>query len=236
MESNRWKLVWLSVIVALLLPITSRGNDVTPDDLPTIELLIDAHKLIKKQEDLSLVQLTEISTTHKTWTEEAVEKYNKTRKTLNKRLSDVNDYLKLALMITNSTLKLKKLIENYADFTSITYSHALKKPYVMIYYAKANYQLSKEVKHLKEMALTFAVAETSILKATMKEKYVMLGRIETSIDKMNRIISHTDLVVRSILIRGLKIYHLQDLLDDDTTDLLADKIIALWYKEQKVKI
>lgn len=205
-----------------------------PKDLPSIEALISAHKALSKMEDQGIKEIGAITTTQ-TFTDKATKAYNQTRTILNKRLSDGVSYVQLATQVTNVTMKLERLIENYKDFTTTTFQYTVKKPYVLVYYTRANLQLKKEIKHLTEMVAGLAAANFNILKATMEEKFQLLSRIEISIAAINRIIDHNDLVCRTLLRNGLKIYHVQDILNDRTFELTTQKLIARWDKEQGVK-
>ena len=208
------------------------ANIVFPGDTPSIEALIDAHKKMAKAEDLAIVELELIKETQSI-TKKATDAYNKTRTVLNKRLSDATSYIQLVSQLTNVTLKLERLIENYKDFTTITFQYTVKKPYVLIYYTRANLLLKKEIKHLSEMVTMYAASGLNILKATMEEKFQILSKLEMSISAMNMIIDHNDLVCRTLVRNGLKIYHIQDMLGIMTKELSTQKLIARWDKEQE---
>ncbi len=221
----------ISLFVLLLCPEVCSGNKFVPDDLPTIEALIDAHKKMKRAEDLAVLELTAIEETHRL-TDKAVAAYNNTRSILNKRLADANSYLMLAVHISNVAIKVARVVQNYADFTTTTYDYALKKPFVMVYYTKANYELAKESKHVAEMVAGFTASGLNLLKATMEENYKVLMQIENSIARMNRIIATNNMICRGMIHTGLKIWHVQDILSDKAMDSIANKIIALWIGNQ----
>ena len=236
MESNRKILITFLATAAMLLPEKAGAIDMSPPpDTGSIEALIDAHKKLKKAEDVAVLELMSVTETT-TLTSRITKKYNETRTTLNQRMADGQAYLKLALQLTNITLKLKQLVESYSEFTTLTYEHALKKPYVMVYYARANYKLEKEIKHLSTMIGGYTASGFNLLKATMEERYQLLDKIDSSIRKMNQIIWRNELICRSTLIFGLKSYHVKDLWGDETQELIKDVLIARWYKDQNVKI
>lgn len=235
MERTKQMIVALFAIIATTFFTASKAYaDVIPipEDVPSIEALIDAHKKMKKAEDLAVLELGAIEETHGL-TERVTAAYNKTRTTLNKRLSDGNSYLSLATQIVNVTVKLENLIENYKDFTTLTYQYALKKPYVLVYYTKANYKLSKEIKHLSAIIGEYTASGLGILKATLEEKYRMVNMIEVSISALNRIIWRSDLICRSVIRIGLKSYHIQDLFDKETQELMTQLLIEQWHKDIK---
>lgn len=224
----------LSVIIFLSISIDGFALDVIPlpNDQPTIEALIDAHKKMRKAEDLAVLEITAIEETHRL-TDKAAKAFNQTRTVLNKRMSDVNSYIMLATRLTKVTLSMKKLVGDYKDFTTLTYQNALKHPMAMFYFTRANLLLKKEIEHLTHLIAGYVSSQVNILKATMKEKYQMLSEIEMSIANLHRIIMHNDLVCRSMLYTGIKIWHIQDIFNKETQELILHKIIALWIKNSK---
>ena len=220
----------VAVIVLLVASLPLKAGTV-PNDLPTIEALIDAHKKMKKAEDLAVLELTAIEETH-SLTEKVTTAFNKTRTALNKRMSDANSYIALASQVTGVALKLKNLVENYADFTTLTYEHAVNNPLVMVYYVNANAKIKNEVKHVEALVAGFTASGLNLLKATMQEKYAALAKIENAIARINRIIGHASLMCRSMVNGGVKIWHVKDLLNDKTTETIAEKLIALWNENQ----
>lgn len=225
------------VLICILLSLstaTTEANVVFPGDTPSIEALIDAHKKMAKAEDLAIVEIQFIQESHSI-TKKAVDAYNTTRTVLNKRLSDATSYIQLASQLTSVTLKLDYLIKNYKDFTTTTYQYAVKKPFVLMYYTRAHLKLKKEIKHITELVAMYTASGLNILKATMEEKFQMLSRIEMCITSMNNIIVNNDLICRTYIRNGLKIYHIQDMLGMLTMDLTTEKLIARWEKETQKK-
>lgn len=221
----------LTAIVMLLVAAFTMRAGTLPNDLPTIEALIDAHKKMKKAEDLAVLELTAIEETH-SLTERVTTAFNKTRTVLNKRMADANSYISLAAQLTGVTLKLKDLIENYEDFTTRTYEHALDKPLVMAYYANVHLKLVREVNHVKTLVAGFTASGVNLLKATMREKFAVLGKIENAIFRINSMIWHANLMCRGMVNSGVKIWHIKDILNDKETAAIADKLIALWNEKR----
>lgn len=224
------KIILFVILVSLVSPCSIFAA-VAPDDLPTIEALIDVHKRMRKAEDLAVLELTTIEETH-SLTKKSTIDFNRTRTALNKRMSDVNSYLSLALQLTNITLKVKNLLENYVDFSETTYRHALSQPFTLAYYVNANVKIKKEVEHVSKMVAGFTAAGINLLKATMQEKYMVLGQIDTAVGRINRVISHANLVCRGMVRTGVKSYHIKEIINDKTNKEIADKLIGLWKQKQ----
>lgn len=222
------------IIIIFLILLTAEAkadvHGVLPDDVATIEALIDAHKKMKSAEDLAVLELTAIKT-EQSLSQKAMSAYNQTRTILNKRLSDTNSYLMLALQITNVAAKCKNLVENYAEFTTTVYEHAKDKPFAMLYYTRANYVLQKEVKRMSQLIAGYAAAGLGVLKATMEEKYHMISMIDAQIAKMNRVICHNSVICRGMVNTGVKKYHILDMFQSKEYKDMTNDIIGLWLKQ-----
>lgn len=198
-------------------------------DIPTIEALIDAHKKMKKAEDLAVLELTTIAETQ-SLTQKTAKAYNRSRTLLNKRMSDANSYLTLASQLTNITLKMKTVIDNYSDFTGTTFNHVKGEPFLLAYYVKANLEITREIKHISQLIGSYAATGMNLLKATMHEKYKMLSLIESSIARINGILWRTNLVCRSIVKTGVREWHVEEISKASKT--IANDLIALWKQKQ----
>lgn len=245
MEQTRRMKAYLSLLIVCILfsPLTMNARyflKTIPVDPPTIEALISAHKQIKKEEDAMLVQLN-LTKEEFSKSKKFTDKWKQTTDVLHKRLDDANSYIVLAMDIVKIANSLKQLIEEYADFTTLTYRYAAKKPYTLLFWSKANLQIKREVTKTTKLITEFvgneaiSAAGINILKATMKEKYQLIGLIQQNIFNIRSCIRHNDLVCRSALIFGFKPYHLDDFVGRDTEELITAKLIAQWYKDQDVK-
>lgn len=203
---------------------------VMPDDVGTIEALIDAHKSMKKAEDLAILDLTAISGTHKE-TKDFAKKYNEARSKLNQRLADVNSTITLVSSVFSVTLQLKNLIEDYKDFTVTTYNNAKRQPFLLLTYANANKQIAAEIKSISAKCMEYSLFQTNVLKATMEEKRQILGYISMNIASVQRIINRASLLCRSMLATGIQEYHVYDLVNSNQD--LMNKIISVWKQKSQ---
>ena len=132
-------------IAVLSLPVRVSAG-VIPKDLPTIEALIALHKAVKKDEDKAM-QRVAASFGEQSLVTKGAGKFNDVRTTLNTKLDNAHSYLVLAGAISSTANALYRLVKEYKDFTSNTFDHVSKKPFVAWYYADANLAISREVKH-----------------------------------------------------------------------------------------
>ena len=203
------------------------GGNVVPDDIATIEALIDAHKKMKKAEDIAVLELTAAAETQSV-TQKMAAKYNDTRKMLNQRLADVGSILTLTSSITSIAIQLKDLTESYEEFTETTYKNAKRHPFLLAVYTSANLKIAEEIKRIAASCTDFVAFQTNILKSTMDEKRQLLGFISAHISSVQRIINSASLTCRSMLSTGIQEYHVYDLINSKTNQDIMNKIIGKW--------
>ena len=222
------KLVVVIMLLTMVSPnVSAGGKNDPPDDIPTIEALIDAHKKMKQAEDIAVLELTAAAETQSV-TQKMAGKYNETRKMLNQRLSDVGSIITLASSLVNITLQLKNLTESYEEFTKTTYGNAKKHPFLLLTYANANMQIAWEIKHIAKSCGDFALFQTNVLKSTMDEKRQILGFIQMHIATAQRIINRATLQCRSVLAVGVQEYHVSDIINSEANKEIMNKIIGKW--------
>ena len=134
------------IAIAILSPPVRVSAGVIPKDLPTIEALIALHKAVKKDEDKAM-QRVAASFGEQSLITKGAGKFNDVRTTLNTKLDNAHSYLVLAGAVSSTANSLYQLVKEYKDFTSNTFAHVSKKPFVAWYYADANLAISREVKH-----------------------------------------------------------------------------------------
>ena len=181
---------------------------VLPKDLPTIEALIALHKAVKKDEDQALQRVATSFGEQSLLTKGAI-KFNDVRTTLDTKLSNAHSYLVLAGAISSTANSLYQLVRDYKDFTSHTFSHVSKKPFVAWYYADANVAIN-------------------LMKASMDEKLNLVMTLKTTIDKARYIIDNANLYCFLITDCGWKPDYIWEILNSSVKDEIADKVINKW--------
>ena len=162
-------------IALLSLPVRVSAG-VIPKDLPTIEALIALHKAVKKDEDKAM-QRVAASFGEQSLLTKGAGKFNDVRTTL------AHSYLVLAGAISATANALYQLVKEYKDFTSNTFGHVSKKPFVAWYYADANLAISREVKHCYKLYASVAASGINLMKASMDEKLNLVMTLKTTIDR-----------------------------------------------------
>ena len=93
--------------------------------------------------------------------------FNEVRTTLNTKMSNAHSYLVLAGAISSTANSLYMLVKEYKDFTSNTFKHVKKKPFVGWYYADANVAIAREVQHCYKLYTSVAASGINLMKASM---------------------------------------------------------------------
>ncbi len=200
---------------------------VLPKDLPTIEALISLHKAVKKDEDQALQRVATSFGEQSLLTKGAI-KFNDVRTTLDTKLSNAHSYLVLAGAISSTANSLYQLVRDYKDFTSNTFIHVSKKPFVAWYYADANVAISREVKHCYKLYASVAAFGINLMKASMDEKMNLVMTLKSTIDKARYIIDNANLYCFLITDCGWKPDYIWEILNSTVKDEIAEKVINKW--------
>ena len=150
-------------LLTLLVPGRSLAG-VVPKDLPTIEALIALHKAVKKDEDKAM-QRVATSFGEQSLVTKGANRFNEVRTILNTKMNNAHSYLVLAGAVSSTANSLYMLVKEYKDFTSNTFKHVKKKPFVAWYYADANLAISREVKHCYKLYASVAASGINLMKA-----------------------------------------------------------------------
>lgn len=209
------------------LPMAVMANDFAPDDGPTIEALIELHKMMKKAEDKARDKVGEADGIQLETTSQA-NKFNQMRTTLDSKLKGAYQYVVLASAISTTTLGLNGLIKDYAKFTSEAVGHAFKKPMCAWYYAQANYELANDYKDIKRLIKTLTASQFDIIRSTVAEKEEVVWQIETIIDRMRSTINTAYFYCTYAAMSGFKQWYIWDILNSEVTDAAAKEVINLW--------
>ena len=228
-------------ITVLSLPVRVSAG-VIPKDLPTIEALIALHKAVKKDEDKAMQRVV-ASFGEQSLVTKGAGKFNDVRTTLNTKLDNAHSYLVLAGAISSTANALYQLVKEYKDFTSNTFGHVSKKPFVAWYYADANLAISREVKHCYKLYASVAasgicyklyasVAASGInlMKASMDEKLNLVMTLKSTIDRARYIIDNANLYCYLITDCGWKPDYIWEILNSEVKDEIAKTVIDKWDK------
>ena len=208
-----------------------------PNDLPTIEALIDLHKMIKGAEDGARDRVA-LSFGEQSMVTKGADKFNDVRTTLDSKLSNGYSYVLLAACLgstANSMYKLihnsmYKLIQEYSEFAQLSARYTTKKPMVAWYFAEANLACSREIKNIKALYVTMTASGLNVMKASMDEKLNLVNTLKTSIDTMRGIIDSAYCWASVVAIGGFHYDYIWDILNSEVTDEIATGLINQWNK------
>lgn len=215
----------------MVMPQTAAAFDY-PNDISTIEALISLHKCIKKDEDQAVKRVA-TSFGEQSVITKGANKFNDVRTTLDSKLNNAYSYVVLAGAISSTSTSLYKLVREYKDFMTNTFSHVTKKPFVAWYYTDANLAISREVKHCYKLYASVAASGINLMKASMDEKLDLVLKLKESIDRARYIIDNANLYCYMMTDCGWKPDYIWEILNSDVTDEIAKGIITQWNKGYK---
>ena len=201
-----------------------------PADIGTLEVLIDAHKLMKEAELKSLAKI-EINKEEQNFITKTTKCYNEVKTVLNSKMKDVNSYLLLVSSIMRISVNLKKVTEEYATFSKNSVKYVSDSPLSSAYYADANYQIGKEVKHVYKLIANYTATGFNLMTASNDEKIKMIFLINMSVSKIRDLIFHADLMMRTLIRSGFDVIYISDILTTDLCNDISNKLIKQWNKQ-----
>ena len=219
----------LSVALCLLTFVVPGRSlaGVVPKDLPTIEALIALHKAVKKDEDKAMQRVT-TSFGEQSLVTKGANRFNEVRTTLNTKMNNAHSYLVLAGAVSSTANSLYMLVKEYKDFTSNTFKHVKKKPFVAWYYADANLAISREVKHCYKLYASVAASGINLMKASLDEKLNLVMTLKSTIDKARYIIDNANLYCYLMTQGGWKPDDIWEILNSSVKDEIVNKVVNKW--------
>lgn len=229
-QDNGMKWCSAIIIILLIVGVVNAKADVLfdlPNDLPTIEALIDLHKCIKKDEDAALARVVTSFGEQSLVTKGAV-KFHNLRTILDTKLNNAYSYMVLASALASTSISLTKLTTEYSNFTKTTFRTVQKKPFVAWYYADANVAIAREIKHLRKLYMSMAASGLNLMKASMDEKLDLIFTLKGSIDRVLSIINKANLYCFLVTDCGWKPDYIWEIKNSTIRDEIANKLSGKW--------
>ena len=222
------KIICITLMMAMCLVFPHKAFAIDfPGDTPTIEALINLHKLIKSEEDDAMARIATSFGEQSLVTKEA-KAFNDARATLDSKLNNAYSYVLFAAALSGTANSLYKLINEYSRFTQSTAETAFSKPMVAWYYAEASLACARELKNIRQMYLTLSATGLNVMKASMDEKMTLIYALRSYIDNMLRIIDQAYVWCSIVAVGGFHHDYIWDILNSEVTDGIAEGVISIW--------
>ena len=222
----RKAVIIIVIMVGVAHPHTGRAG-ILPNDMATIEALIDQHKRCMSAEDESNEQLA-ANAAIKAMVKDVAKKYDDVKSTLDKKSGDVLAYLSLAAEMSQCVTNTVKLTKEYAEFFQFAAKHATSKPMIAWYTLEANNKVYKELKNIRKMYLAVAASETGFFRATNKERMNIIWTLNQSITNMRDVIQQAymwcDLLVGGYVHED----HIWEILNSSVLEDIGKTVINEW--------
>ncbi len=213
-------------LVSIICPLTGLAG-ILPNNLPTIEALIDQHKECMSAEDESNRQLA-ANASIKAMVKDVAQKYDDVKSILDKKSNDALSYLALAAEMSRCVTNTVRLTNEYSEFTRFAADHLKGKPLVAWYAFEANYKVSKEIKNIRKLYLAVAASETQFFRATNKERMNIIWTLNQSITNMRDVIQQAyvwcDLLVGGYIHES----HIWEIIDTSVLEEIGKSVIKDW--------
>lgn len=229
LRNLKWFSLSIMIVLAFVMPGSVKAKEFMPDDLPTIEALIEFHKALKKAEESSMKKVS-LSQKAQIETENISKKFNEVRTTLDSKIKNVYSYVILASAISTTAQSVYKAIDEYYDFSKFTADYVKKKPFTAYYFTNTNYQISKEVKRMKNTIGKFVAEGLNIMRAPLNDKVNMLMQLQSQVETIRGIIRDGRIFCELMVFGSWKPDYIWEILNSDVTDAIAKKIISEWAK------
>ena len=189
-------------LVSIICPLTGLAG-ILPNDLPTIEALIDQHKECMSAEDESNRQLA-ANASIKAMVKDVAQKYDDVKTILDKKSNDALSYLALAAEMSRCVTNTVRLTNEYS------------------------YKVSKEIKNIRKLYLAVAASETQFFRATNKERMNIIWTLNQSITNMRDVIQQAyvwcDLLVGGYIHES----HIWEIIDTSVLEEIGKSVIKDW--------
>lgn len=226
----------MKYLVSIILVFTATlgayaGNVIPiPRDMPTIEALIDLHKMVRKEEAAASARLLSSEAEQNLITKGA-DKARQVREYLETRSANAYSYVIFASSLSSASLSLYKLIDDYSEFTRRTAASVADNPGVAWYFANAQVSINREIKHIKRLLIKMTSQGFNLIKATMDERLNMVFTIQSGIEAIRGIIHNAALYCSLVSGGYWQPDYLKEIMNSDILRDIAYGIISKWKRQ-----
>lgn len=219
-------LVIIIGFVLLSLPAKA-GSFSLPSDMPTVEALINFHKILASWEDASMKQVAVSKVAQDTVTGKT-NKFYQVRDMLNSKMEVGYQWVTLASLVSRLTLSTANLLKDYKDFQQTFAKSVKKEPIVILNYATTNYNLYNKITLLEKSLATVFASETGIFKADMKERMEMLMVLDGQVDELRTIVKDATWWIYCMSTDDYRIDYIWEILNNEVLNKIAQDLCVKW--------
>jgi len=217
------------MILALVaaLPMSAGKVIPLPRDLPTIEALINLHKMVRKEEAVATARLVSTEA-EQSLISKGTAKVREVREYLDTRSSNAYSYVMFASSLSSASLALYKLINDYSEFTRYVASTVADKPGVVWYFTNAQVSINRQIKHLQRLMVKMTAQGFNLIKATMDERLNMVFTIQSGIESIRGIIHNASLYCSLVGDGYWRPDYAKEIMNSEIMHDIAKKVISRW--------
>lgn len=217
------------LLITISMWVPASANIILPDDTPTIEALIDNHKLMSKEEAQSAIELG-LYTPEQQLTKDYITKFKEAKTTLYSKLKVANSWLMLGQVVVQTGLDVKKLIEESTEFTKFAAKNIEAKPWVAWYYISAANKVSREIKKVSLISAQLGLESFNLMRASMEQRFRIVYFLKDTIDRCISIIKSAKWFSVVYVNGYYRPCYFKDILNSEMKESVCRNIEKVWLK------
>lgn len=221
------KILFIAICLVVSSLSARAGSYSLPSDMPTVEALMNLHKILATWEDASMKQVALSKVAQDTVTGKT-NKFYQVRDMLNSKMEVGYQWVTLASLVSRLTLSTVNLLKDYKDFQKTFAKSVKKEPIVILNYATTNYNLYNKITLMEKTLATVFASEAGIFKADMKERMEMLMVLEGEVDELRSIIRDASWWIYCMSGDDYRIDYIWEILNNDVLNKIAQDLCVKW--------
>ena len=223
MKKNLLKFV-LSLM--LLLPAMNAMADIVPNDVATIEALIDLHKTMMDTYKSGETQ-EEITAASQFSVKELSEKVNNVKHNLHLKLSKGVAVIQQVSMLATLVEKSYHCVQSYTQFLNTTVEMVRSKPLVLLKAYDVTKVCQRKINKIKLLIEYNTAAEANIMRLDDKERMDLLYRLKSEISSLEDYLAWQSFFLQMSSSGHLRFSSIWDIMNSEALDQIAANAIAL---------
>jgi hypothetical protein len=223
MKKNLFKFV-LSLM--LLLPAMNAMADIVPNDVATIEALIDLHKTMMDTYKSGETQ-EEITAASQFSVKELSEKVNNVKHNLHLKLSKGVAVIQQVSMLATLVEKSYHCVQSYTQFLNTTVEMVRSKPLVLLKAYDVTKVCQRKINKIKLLIEYNTAAEANIMRLDDKERMDLLYRLKSEISSLEDYLAWQSFFLQMSSSGHLRFSSIWDIMNSEALDQIAANAIAL---------
>ena len=215
----------IAFLASLLLHLPAKA-DIVPNDVATIEALIDLHKTMMDVYKSGETQ-EEITAASQFSVKELAKKVNNVQHNLHLKLSKGVAVLQQVAMMTTLVEKSYHCIRNYESFLEMTASMTSHNPLILLKAYDVTKVCQRKVKKIRDLIEFNTAAQANLMRLDDRERMDLLYLLQNEISSLEDYLSWQTFYLKMNAQGHLRFTSIWDMMNSEALDAIAANAIAL---------